>query len=113
MFLKFLRCKLNRQLIDTDILLLMFDLTDQNSFNEVKTLYKLAQHIIGKNTIKVLVANKSDIQDVRQVSNTEGRLFADQNRMKYYELSARSDRDKLYKMFEDTARGIVKRNGSD
>ena len=59
--------------------LLAYDITRRSSFqNCVKWLEDIQQHSYSK-IIIVLVGNKSDMVDKRQVSYEEGRAFAQQN----------------------------------
>lgn len=66
-----------------------FDVTNQASFNNVKNwLESIYQHA-DPNIVKALVGNKIDLEDQRQVSFEEAKLLADQNKMPYFETSAK------------------------
>lgn len=69
--------------------LLVYDITNRESFENIKTWLKELQEFgptVGSNA--VLIGNKSDLTQMRAVSSTEGLEFADQNRMFFVETSA-------------------------
>ena len=70
-----------------------FDVTNQLSFTNVKTwLESIYQHADPSIT-KVLVGNKIDLEDDRKVSSEEAKSLADQHKMKYFETSAKLNRN--------------------
>ena len=72
-------------------MIITFDLTNQESFENVKTwinsIYKQADPSIAK----VLVGNKLDLESERVVSKNEGRKIAQEHGMEYFETSAKDD----------------------
>ena len=91
-----------------------FDVTNQLSFTNVKTwLESIYQHADPSIT-KVLVGNKIDLEDDRKVTTEEAMNLAEQHKMRYFETSARLNKnidelmmhlmEKVYqKMFADQA----------
>ena len=89
-----------------------FDVTNQLSFTNVKTwLESIYQHA-DPNITKVLVGNKIDLEDDRNVSVVEAMTLAEEVKMKYFETSAKLNKnidelmqhlmEKVYqKMFAD------------
>ncbi len=79
-------------LLSTDAFILVYDVTDRNSFKEVVRWYELVCNKASLpflSDIKgVLVANKVDMADARQVSYREGKLMADILLLRYFETSA-------------------------
>ena len=75
---------LNRQYYQrADCCVLVYDITNEDSFKECKNYYY--QEIINncKKDIKViLVGNKTDLENYRKISTEEGAKFAEEN--KYY-----------------------------
>mmetsp|Transcript_10667 Transcript_10667/g.10780 ORF Transcript_10667/g.10780 Transcript_10667/m.10780 type:complete len:180 (-) Transcript_10667:120-659(-) len=70
-----------------------FDMTNQLSFNNVKTwLESIYQHA-DPNIVKVMVGNKLDLEDERKVSREEAKALADQHKMNYYETSAKLNKN--------------------
>ena len=81
------------KLIKKNCAIFVFDITDRNSFDEINQLIeevKNLQNNSGNNFIKVLIGNKLDLKFERKVSYEEGDKLADENGMKYFEVSAKS-----------------------
>ena len=71
-----------------DCCLLVYDITDKNSFNECKTYYNENIKEKCKKDIKViLLGNKSDLEAQRQVKSEEGAGFALENDYIFMETS--------------------------
>ena len=73
-------------------ILLIYDITKKNSF---RNLYKWFDQIdLNANEqtkiCKVLVGNKIDISE-REVTEEEGKKYADDNKMPYFEMSAKDN----------------------
>ena len=68
---------------------MVYDITDRQSFQDVENwLGEVRQHA-SPNIVKILVGNKSDLKDQRQVSYQEGKEFADSLGMQFLETSAK------------------------
>ena len=76
-----------------DCCLLVYDITDYNSFNECKNYYNQSLMQFCKKDIEViLLGNKSDLEEKRKVSPEEGAGFALENNYIFMETScARND----------------------
>ena len=71
--------------------ILVFDITERKSFDEIKKRYY--PFIQGSENLKnncVLVGNKLDLNYERKVSYEEAEFFADEKKMKYFEVSVKS-----------------------
>ena len=69
--------------------ILVYDITDRQSFQDIETwLGEVRQHA-SPNIVKILVGNKCDLKDQRQVSYEEGKQFADSLGMQFLETSAK------------------------
>jgi GTPase SAR1 family protein len=72
-------------------MIIAFDLTNQESFENVKgwmnSIYKHSDPSIAK----VLVGNKLDLEQNRVVSTSEAKKIASEHGMEYYETSARDN----------------------
>ena len=77
---------------NADGLLVVFDLTCKESFNHVKNwLNEAKEH---KNDIKtILVGNKLDLEDEREVNKETALKFAEKNNLKYLETSAKNGKN--------------------
>merc|ERR1711934_1252140 len=69
--------------------LLVYDITKEVSFDDVKTIWleELRQHADDKIVI-MLVGNKSDLRHLRHVTTEEAREFAEKNNLSFIETSA-------------------------
>lgn len=67
---------------------LAYDTTNRDSFDNIDTWLKECREMSPKTVFKVLVGNKCDLVDKRQVSFTEGEEFAKKNDMLFFETSA-------------------------
>ena len=70
---------------------MVFDLTNENTFKNVKTWLESIYQNADVNIQKVLVGNKCDLEDERQVSSEEARELAAQHKMEYFETSAKTN----------------------
>jgi len=67
--------------------MIFYDVSSITSFKNVQNwLNEIAQ--VEDNVQKVLIGNKSDLDHIRQVSTEEGRRFAAQHDMVFFETSA-------------------------
>lgn len=74
---------------NADGILLVFDVTDRNSFEKTRDWMKQIQANTQKDDIGIiLVGNKTDLTDERQVSEPEGIKLAQEFGIKYFETSA-------------------------
>ena len=71
-------------------ILLVFDISNRKSFTNIKDYW--ADQIKNENSFIIyLIGNKKDLSEKRQVSENEAQQLANDNRFKYYEISAKSD----------------------
>ncbi|XP_065063877.1 ras-related protein Rab-27A-like isoform X2 [Rhopilema esculentum] len=69
--------------------LLMFDLTNEESFVNVRSwLSQLQTHAYSEDPMIVLIGNKADLVDQRRVDEEDARALADSLGLKYFETSA-------------------------
>ena len=68
--------------------LIVYDITNQNSFDSVKKWIEDVKNYADKDTHLVLVGNKIDLKDQRKISKEDGQNLATQNGMDFYESSA-------------------------
>ncbi len=68
--------------------LIVYDITNQNSFDSVKHWIEDVKNYTDKDTHLVLVGNKIDLKDQRKISKEDGQNLATQNGMDFYESSA-------------------------
>jgi small GTP-binding protein len=68
--------------------ILVFDITSYNSFISVANWLEEVRKVAPQETAIILVANKVDLANLREVSTEEGQLFAQKNDLLYIETSA-------------------------
>ena len=68
--------------------LIVYDITDDSSFNSVKQWIEDVQSFANKGTNLVLVGNKLDLNNKRKISKEEGQNLATEYGMDFYESSA-------------------------
>ena len=83
-----------------DGILVAFDLTDKTTFNTLHNWMDSINTHADKNVPRVLVGNKIDLEDDRQVSKEEADAIANQYGINYYETSAKANIG-LQATFED------------
>lgn len=71
-------------------IIIVFDITNTDSFDGAKNWVKdLSSH--NNSAILALVGNKCDLNDRRTVSYENGKIFANQNNLLYFETSAKEN----------------------
>ncbi|KAF6017913.1 RAB2A [Bugula neritina] len=86
--------------------LLVYDVTRRSSFNSISVwLGDLRDNSSNTKPVLILVANKCDLSKDREVSSTEGNLFAKQHNMSYIETSAEKALN-IERVFETLAKDV-------
>ena len=68
--------------------ILVFDLTKQSSFDELQYWLEQFRQLASPNAVILLVGNKADLEDQRQISTDTAEQFAHDNLLNYSETSA-------------------------
>jgi len=71
-------------------IIIVYDITDQASFNNVKQWLQEIERYACENVNKLLVGNKSDLTDKRVVDTNAAKSFADSLNIKFLETSAKN-----------------------
>ncbi|EMS52257.1 GTP-binding protein YPTM2 [Triticum urartu] len=71
-------------------IIIVYDVTDQDSFNNVKQWLNEIDRYASENVNKLLVGNKSDLTDKRVVSYETAKAFADEIGIPFMETSAKN-----------------------
>ncbi|RWS24083.1 ras-related protein Rab-3-like protein [Leptotrombidium deliense] len=71
--------------------ILMYDVTNEESFNSVQDWVTQIQQYSWDNAQVILVGNKCDMEDERVVSTDRGRQLADQLKLEFFESSAKEN----------------------
>jgi len=71
-------------------IILVYDITDKQSFRDIDNWLTEVEKHAHENVNKLLVGNKCDLEQNRQVSYEEGKAYADQLGIKFLETSAKN-----------------------
>ena len=71
-------------------IILVYDITDLDSFNNLNSWLVEIEKNASKNAYKILIGNKSDLENERKVQFSQGEEFAKQYGMKFFETSAKN-----------------------
>ena len=72
-------------------IIIVYDVTDRETFDNVKQWMNEIERFANDNVCKVLVGNKVDLVEKRQVSKQDGEDLAKQYDIPYIETSAKSN----------------------
>ena len=90
-------------------ILLIYDITDKDSFKNLQNWLIEIEKNANKNVLKVLIGNKSDLEEKRVITINEGKEFADTYGLKFIETSAKKNRN-VNEAFETLGREIMAAN---
>ena len=83
----------------------MYDITDKSSLSALTDqINEIEQHFESNITL-ILVGNKSDLEEDRQVTTEDGQKFAEEFGMEFFEVSAKENKniDEVFStLFEKT-----------
>lgn len=72
-------------------ILLVYDVSDENSFANIRGWMKNIEQHASDDVLKVLIGNKSDLDDSkRAIPYSKGKALADEYRIPFFETSAKS-----------------------
>lgn len=70
--------------------ILVYDITRKATFNRVHSWLSDARSLTSPQTVFILIGNKGDLNDTREVSFDDGKQLAEENGMFFLECSART-----------------------
>jgi len=88
------------------VILIVFDVTNEVSFKNVTNWVECINKFAKSNVLRILVGNKTDLENERVITTEQGKQLAQENGLKYYEISALKIQG-LQEMFEDIAKEYV------
>jgi len=89
-------------------ILLVYDVTDEQTFNNIRNWMRQIQQHASENVNKVLIGNKCDMLDKKVVETSRGQALADEFGIKFYETSAKKNMN-VDQAFTDIARHVMLR----
>lgn len=72
-------------------ILLVYDVTDERSFNNIRTWHANVEQHASEGVNKILIGNKCDWTDKKVITEQQGQELADELGLKYLETSAKSN----------------------
>ncbi|KAG2423550.1 hypothetical protein HXX76_015192 [Chlamydomonas incerta] len=72
-------------------IILVYDITDEASFNNVRNWMRNIEQHASDNVNKILVGNKLDLAEKRVVAESRGRALADEYGFRFFETSAKDN----------------------
>ena len=88
---------------------LMYSISDKKSFENVSFWIKSLDDNCKSGISKILVGNKLDLEDTRQVQTADGKTLAEKHGMMFFETSAKTGIN-VENVFMDIARDIMLKN---
>ena len=82
------------------VALVVYDISNRATFDNIKSWVEDCKRLSPKTVLMVLVGNKIDLEEKREVSYNEGSIFAQKNGMIFYECSAKNGKN-VEQIFED------------
>ncbi|KAL7341788.1 GTP-binding protein, SEC4 [Rhodotorula toruloides] len=72
-------------------ILLVYDVTDERSFNNIRTWHQNVEQHASEGVNKILIGNKCDWTDKKVISEQQGQELADELGLRFLETSAKSN----------------------
>ena len=70
---------------------LIYDITNRDSFKNLENWLIEIEKNASENVLKILIGNKNDLEDERDIASDEGKAFANRNGMQFIETSAKKN----------------------
>ena len=87
-------------------ILLIYDVTDKESFKNLSNWLIEIEKNANKNVLKILIGNKTDLEEKRVITYNQGKEFADSYGLKYIETSAKKNLN-VNEAFETLGRELM------
>ena len=85
---------------NANYILIVFDLTNRETFLSLNNWINHCRSVQNQNMDLILIGNKSDLNQERAVSAGEAKIFASENDITYYEISA-YNKNEIIKIFDN------------
>ncbi|MFX0015730.1 MAG: Rab family GTPase [Promethearchaeota archaeon] len=88
--------------------IIVFDITRHETFEELDRWISDFRSVAGEDAAITIVGNKNDLEDLRNVTYQQGKKFADQYKVPFYECSAKLGGDVIPKIYENLIRKYLR-----
>ena len=93
-------------------ILLIYDITNRDSFKNLENWLIEIEKNASQNVLKILIGNKNDLVNDREIQSEEGQAFANRNGMEFIEISAKMNTN-VTEAFEALAKLMMKFNSEN
>ncbi|XP_022293695.1 ras-related protein Rab-21-like [Crassostrea virginica] len=97
---------------DSNGAILVYDITDEDSFQKVKNWVKELRKMLGNDICLCIAGNKIDLEKDRHVSVAEAEAYAASVGAKHFHTSAKLSKG-IEEMFLDLSKGMIEKAGQD
>lgn len=101
------RCITKNYFRGSDGIMLIYDITSLNSFNNIKNWISQITEYLGDQACITLVGNKIDLESNRMVSREQGLRLANEYNFSFFETSAKEDIG-INEAFENITRNMIR-----
>ncbi|UYV68669.1 RAB21 [Cordylochernes scorpioides] len=96
---------------DSNGAILVYDITDEDSFQKVKNWVKELRKMLGNDVCLCIAGNKTDLERTRAVSVEEAEMYAASVGAKHFQTSAKMNRG-IEELFIDISKRMIEVNES-
>ncbi|XP_052808212.1 ras-related protein Rab-21-like [Mya arenaria] len=97
---------------DSNGAILVYDITDEDSFQKVKNWVKELRKMLGNEICLCIAGNKIDLEKDRHVTVAEAEAYAASVGARHFHTSAKMNKG-IEEMFLDVAKNMIEKAGSD
>ena len=92
---------------ETKIVILVYSITSKTSFNELEYWYNLYKEVLGEETILGIAGNKVDLYLDQEISDDEGKQYADKCGAIFALLSAKENKNTIYSLIDELVKAYI------
>ena len=90
-------------------ILILYDINEEASFEHIKNWMVEIDKFAKQGVMRVIVGNKSDLEENRKVTKEAAENLANKYGIKFYEVSAKDNKN-IENIFEETAKILLEKN---